>query len=320
MKLGVLTALFGERSLEETLDYLSKAGLSVVELGTGGYGGSPHCDPDELLGNEDKLNTFKKTIEDSGFEISALSCHGNPIHPNEAIAKEHHDAFVKTCQLSEKLGIDRINGFSGCPGDSDDAKYPNWVTCAWPPDFTEIVNWQWEEKVIPYWKEGSKILSDHGAKFCIEMHPGFVVYNSETLLRLRNECGDNIGANFDPSHLFWQGMDPVACIRELREAIFHVHAKDCMIYEANSSVNGVLDTKPYSDEINRSWIFRTVGHGHGYEFWNDFVSTLRMVGYDYVISIEHEDSLMSVNEGLMKAVTFLQEVLLKETPAAMWWA
>ena len=213
-----------------------------------------------------------------------------------------------------------VSRFSGCPGDSPTGKRPNWVTCPWPDDFSEIVQWQWEARVIPYWKREAKYAADRGIKIGFEMHPGFVVYNSETLLRLREACGRNIGANFDPSHLFWQGMDPIACLRTLRDCIWHVHAKDCIIDAANTAVNGVLDTKHYGDEINRSWIFRTVGYGHGEEFWRNFVSTLRMIGYDGVLSIEHEDSLMSLDEGFTKAVAFLQGILLREKLGGMWWA
>jgi sugar phosphate isomerase/epimerase len=320
MKLGVFTALFGQKNLEEVLDYITQNGVLVVELGTGNYPGDPHCQPAELLESSTALQRFKDLLAKKGVEISALSCHGNPLHPQQQIAKAHHETFEKTVLLAEKLGVTRVVGFSGCPGDSDGAKYPNWVTCPWPDDFSQIVNWQWEEKVIPYWQKAGKFAKQHGVRICLEMHPGFVVYSTETLLRLRKAAGEVIGANFDPSHLFWQGMDPIASVRKLGSAIFHVHAKDCKIDPFNTSVNGVLDTKSYSDEIHRSWIFRTVGYGHGYEFWKDFVSTLRMVGYDDVLSIEHEDSLMSVNEGFTKAVVFLKEVLLTESTGGMWWA
>lgn len=321
MKLGVLTALFGQQSLDEALDYIKKVGVEVVELGTGNYLGSSHCNPDELLANDKKLKTFKRKLEDRGMEISALSCHGNPLHPQKAMAKEHKEVQRKTILLAEKLGIERVITFSGCPGDTEGAKHPNWVTCPWPDDFSRIVKWQWEEKVIPYWQEEVKFAREHGVnKICLEMHPGFVVYNTETLLKLRDAAGEVIGANFDPSHLFWQGIDPIASIRKLGKAIYHVHAKDTRIDSINTSVNGVLDTKPYAEELNRSWIFRTVGYGHDYKFWKDLVSNLRMVGYDDVLSIEHEDSLMSVNEGFTKAVSFLKEILLSEEPGQMWWA
>ncbi len=321
MKLGVFTALFGQQSLDKTLDYVKKMGVEMVELGTGNYPGAPHCNPDELLADDKKVKAFKKKLEDKGLEISGLSCHGNPLHPQEKIATEHREVQRKTILLAEKLGIERVITFSGCPGDSEAARYPNWVTCPWPDDFGKILKWQWKKKVIPYWEEEVKFARKHHVKrICLEMHPGFVVYNTETLLKLREAVGNVIGANFDPSHLFWQGIDPIASVRKLGKAIYHVHAKDTGIDNINTSINGVLDTKPYSDEINRSWVFRTVGYGHDYKFWKDFVSNLRMVGYDYVLSIEHEDSLMSVNEGCSKAVSFLKEILLTEQTGQMWWA
>jgi sugar phosphate isomerase/epimerase len=292
----------------------------MVEIGTGNYPGSPHADVDGMLESESKRKDFLKAIESRGLAISALSCHGNPLHPDKAIAKEHHDTHRKTVQLAEMLGVENVINFSGCPGDGPNATRPNWVTCAWPPDFSEIVDWQWNEVVIPYWKEESKFAKDHGVRVCFEMHPGFVVYNTDTMLRLRESCGDNLGANFDPSHLFWQGMDPVACIRKLGDAIFHFHAKDVKIDPYNTMINGVLDYKSYGDEIKRSWIFRTVGYGHDYQIWKDMISALKMIGYDYVLSIEHEDSLMSVNEGFQKAVTFLKQVVVTEKAGEMWWA
>jgi sugar phosphate isomerase/epimerase len=222
-------------------------------------------------------------------------------------------------RVAEKIGIRRVITFSGCPGDSENSRYPNWVTCPWPPDFLRILEWQWNEKVVPYWQEEAAFCRDHGVDMlALEMHPGFVVYNPETLLRLRAAVGPEIGANFDPSHLFWQNIDPIAAVRSLGEAIFHVHAKDTEIDPLNTMVNGVLDTKPYADELNRSWIFRTVGYGHDLKFWKDLVSNLRLVGYDYVLSMEHEDSLMSLREGLEKGVGFLKSLVLSEERGKPW--
>ena len=321
MKLGVFTVLFASEPFEKALDMAASAGLQCVELGCGNYPGTAHCDPDALLGSKDKIKKMKDAIASRGLEISALSCHGNPLHPNKKYADANVEAMKKAVQLAEKLGVEVVINFSGCPGDSENSKYPNWVTCPWPPDYLEILKWQWEKKVIPHWTEMAKYAKDHGInKLAFEMHPGFVVYNTETLLKLRAAVGDIIGANFDPSHLFWQGMDPIKSVRALKGAIWHVHAKDCRIYPMNSEVNGVLDTKSYADEINRSWIFRTVGYGHGADFWNDFVSTLRMTGYDGALSIEHEDSLMSNKEGLEKAVAFLKSVLIKEKAGVAYWA
>lgn len=321
MKLGVFTVLLSSQTLEETLSYLSSIGVEMVELGSGGYPGTSHSNPDILLNDEEALEAFKSLFPKYNIEISALSCHGNPVHPNKEIAKKFHEDFEKTILLAEKLGINQINTFSGCPGDHEGAKYPNWVTCSWPEDFSQILNYQWEEVLIPYWKKAVAFAKEHGVnKIALEMHPGFCVYNTSSLLKLREAVGEEIGANFDPSHLFWQGMDPVASIKALKGAIFHFHAKDTYIDPYNKAVNGVLDTGHYGDEANRSWIFRTVGYGQDMSKWKEMMSALRMINYDYAISIEHEDSLMSVKEGLEKAVTFLQDVMIHEETSGMWWA
>ncbi|MCE5200586.1 sugar phosphate isomerase/epimerase [bacterium] len=320
MKIGVFTVLFAQQSLERALDYIAQSGVQMVEFGTGGYPGNAHCDPDKLLGNASAQKEFLNAVESRGLSISALSCHGNPVHPDKAFAARDHETFRKTVQLAKELGVDTVVTFSGCPGGSPDDKTPNWVTCAWPPDFTDTLKWQWEEVLVPYWKEQSKFLEDNGVKVAFEMHPGFCVYNVDTMLKLRDAVGENLGCNFDPSHLFWNGVDPVAAIRTLGDAIFHVHAKDCKVDKYNVAVNGCNDTKHYGDVLTRSWIFRTVGYGHGYQVWKDMISTLKMIGYDSVLSIEHEDGLMSVNEGFQKAVSFLKEVMVTESAGEMWWA
>jgi len=273
-----------------------------------------------MLQDANALKEFKKKLDDNGISISALSCHGEPLHPDPAVASKHQETNTQTILLAEKLGVPVVVDFSGCPGDSENAKYPNWITCAWPPHFQEMLTWQWEQKVIPYWTKQAKFAADHGVKIALEMHPGFVVYSPEKLLQLRAAVGPNVGANFDPSHLFWQGIDPIKAVRLLADCIFHVHAKDTQIYDFNLPMTGVLDTKKYTDERNRSWIFRTVGYGHPAEWWAEFISTLRMYGYDYVLSIEHEDSLMSPEEGLTKAVNFLQSLVIREKPGEAYWA
>jgi sugar phosphate isomerase/epimerase len=320
MKLGVLTVLFQDQPLEKVLDHVAEMGLQAVELGTGAYPGNAHCDPATLLKHRSAIQTFRKAVEERGLIISALSCHGNPLHPNRGIAEGYDRVYRDTVRLASEMGVPVVNLFSGCPGDSEGAKYPNWVTCAWPPDFTELLKWQWDAKVIPYWQEAGGFAGQHGVKLAFEMHPGFVIYNPATLLRLRQAVGPVIGANYDPSHLYWQGIDPVASIRALGSAIHHVHAKDTYLDSANIAVNGVLDTGSYADLAHRSWTFRTVGYGHDQFSWRSLVSALRLVGYDYVLSIEHEDPMASVEEGFSRAVSFLKDVLLTEQPVAMWWA
>ncbi|MEE1115551.1 MAG: sugar phosphate isomerase/epimerase [Clostridia bacterium] len=322
MKLSVLANLYGSKSLDETLKILSGLGVHTVEIGAGGYPGKAHCNPAELLANEKKLNEFKDTFKKYDVEICAFAVHGNPLHPNKELAAEYDTDFKNAVLLAEKLGIDTVIGFSGCPGDSENSLYPNWVTCAWPDDYLKILDWQWNEKLIPYWKKTAAFALEHGVNhIAFEMHPGFCVYNPDTLLRLRAAVGDVIGANFDPSHLIWQGIDPVAAIRELKGCIYHVHAKDTKIDKYNTAKNGVLDTKHYGDELNRSWIFRTVGYGNNESYWRDLVSNLRLCGYDRVLSIEHEDSIMTIDEGLRKAVDFINQIIItEEKPTTMSWA
>ena len=320
MKLGVFTTLLSNLPFEEALKYFKSLGIEMVEIGCGGYPGNAHADPNVLLNDSKALDEFKGLIKEYDMGISALSCHANPVHPNKAEAKAADEVIRNAILLAEKLGLDQINTFSGCPGDHEGAKYPNWVTCPWPNDFTEVLNWQWNEVLIPYWKDLVVFAKAHGVnKIGLEMHPGFCVYNTDTMLRLREAVGPEMGANFDPSHLIWQGMEPVAVIRALGDAIFHVHAKDTRMDKYNTARTGVLDTKPYADEIHRSWIFRSVGYGNDELYWKDIVSNLRLVGYDHVLSIEHEDSLMSQNEGLSKAVQTLKNVLITESTGEMWW-
>lgn len=321
MKLCVLTVPFSNLSLEETLIKLSAMGVQAVELGVGGYPGNAHLKASEILTDDNKVKELLELTQKYNIQIAAVSCHGNPVHPNKEIATRYHNEFTDAVLVAEKLGVETVITFSGCPGDSDGGMYPNWVTCPWPEDFGKILTYQWEEVLIPYWKETVEFVKQHHVKkIALEMHPGFCVYNPETLLRLRDAVGEVIGANFDPSHLFWQGINPVSAIKALKGAIHHFHAKDTKIDERNVAVNGVLDNKHYGDVLNRSWVFRTVGYGHGQEVWNDMISMLRTVGYDGAISIEHEDSLMSIDEGLAKAVAFLKEVLIFESPTGMWWA
>lgn len=321
MKLGVLNVLLADKTLDEALAYLHGLGVEAVELGSGGYTNDVHCKPAELLASKTALQKFKDTIAKHEMFISALSPHGNPVHPIKEVREKFRKDFNDTVLLAEKLGVDRIITFSGCPGDSLDATAPNWVTSAWPDDFPKLLEWQWNEVLIPYWQEAGKFAKDHGVKVAFEMHPGFCVYNPETCLKLRAAVGDVLGANLDPSHLFWQGIDPVQAILELKDALYFFHAKDTKLNEQNIAKNGVLDTKHFSKEAQRSWIFRTVGYGHGEETWRNIMSALRLIGYDYVLSIEHEDSLMTPTEGLEKAVSFLQKVMIHEPkPTGMWWA
>ncbi|ANS74968.1 xylose isomerase [Paenibacillus yonginensis] len=321
MKLGIFMVLFGGRPLEEALDYVASKGIQAVEIGTGGNPGNAHCKPEELLENKTKLTEFKRAVQSRGLTISALSCHGNPLHPQKALAQADHDDFVKSVLLAEQLEVPVVNTFSGCPGDHEDAKYPNWPVAPWPNDYQDILKWQWENKVIPYWTEWGKFAAEHHVKIGLELHGGFSVHTPGTLLKLREAAGEVVGANLDPSHMWWQGIDPVEAVKILghENAIHHFHAKDTTIDPVNVNKWGITDMQTYDKMMDRAWQFRTVGYGHDLKTWADIISALRLVGYDYVVSIEHEDGLMSVEEGFTKAVGNLKQVLIEDSAADMWW-
>jgi sugar phosphate isomerase/epimerase len=320
MKLGVFTPVFGTLKLEVMLAKVrALQHVQAIEIGTGGWPGKDHLDVDALLANKPCAAEYRKKIADAGLTISALSCHANPLHPDAATARTADELFRKTVRLAEQLEVPVVVTFSGCPGDSDGATHPNWITTPWPPEFLDILEWQWDKKAIPYWCGASRFAGEHGVKVALEAHPGFVVYNVDSALRLRLAVGPNLGVNFDPSHFFWQGVDVPAAIRALGDSIFHVHAKDVALDRQNVAVNGVIDTKTYRRMAERSWLFRSVGWGHDELEWKRIVSALRLGGYDYVMSIEHEDALASVDEGLRAAVDLLSRVILTEPPVQAWW-
>ncbi len=321
MKLGVMGAGLGGMGWQKALDYCRKVGLEAIELPVGCYPGAPFFDPDKVLRSRTLQKKIIGDVQARGLEIRGLAVHGNPVHPDRKLAKAHEHAHDVAVRLAPLLGTDVVINFSGCPGGGPKDTTPNWVTCPWPPDYERILAYQWDQVLIPFWTRKNKEAAKEGVKIAFEAHPGFCVYNPETILRLRAACGKQLGANLDPSHFFWQGIDPVEAARVLGEAgcIFHVHGKDTGIDPHNTRRNGTLDVKSYGRLHERSWVFRTCGYGHGDEFWKPFISMLRLKGYDGVISIEHEDSYMSVQEGFEKAVAYLRSVLITQPAGKAWW-
>jgi sugar phosphate isomerase/epimerase len=322
MKLGVFTVLYGNLSFTEMLEKVKGAGVQAVEIGTGGYPGDAHCPRQELLTSAEKRKRYQEELEQRGLLLGSFSCHGNPLSPDEAFRKESDQALRETIELAGKMNVPVVNCFSGTAGDHEGAKYPNWPVAPWPNEYRHILEWQWEEKLIPYWKEIGEWAETHGVKVALELHGGFLVHTPYTLLTLRKATSPAIGANLDPSHLWWQGIDPVAAIKILgREgAIHHFHAKDTFIDQEQVNMYGLTDMQPYTHIQTRAWNFRSVGCGHDVHEWTQMISALRTYGYDHVISIEHEDPLMSIDEGFETAVRNLKPLLIKEKPTEMWWA
>lgn len=320
MKLGVFSILFNNMKLDELLDYLQNQSVSAVEIGAGGYSQSNHIDLDYILSDPSHAGKYQDKFEKRNLTISALGAQGNPVHPDPDKAGKYRTDYEKTVLAAEMLGVKTILLLSGCPGGSNRDTTPNWITCPWPEDYSRALEYQWNEVLIPYWKKAAAFANDHGIeRLAIEPHPGFCVYNPETLIKLRNQVSETIGINFDPSHLFWQGIDPVFAIDQVKDCIYHVHAKDSAINPIHAMRNGVIDPKPYADFNNRSWNFRSVGYGQPIETWKKIISALSSSGYEGVISIEHEDALMTAREGFEKTVKFLKEILIQDVVANKWW-
>ncbi|MDZ4756048.1 MAG: sugar phosphate isomerase/epimerase [Phycisphaerae bacterium] len=328
MKLGVMAAVFADRTLDEAAEFCSEVGIDAIELPVGAYPGSPFFDAAKVLASTKERDRIKGVLRDNDVMLSGLAVHGNPVHPDSRQAAKDHKAFEIAVQLAPKLGTDIVITFSGCPGGAKGEKTPNWVTCPWPGDYRKVLAYQWDDVLVPYWAAQAKLCAKHGVKVAWEAHPGFCVYNPDTLIRLSERASKAagtkkvvLGANLDPSHFFWQGIDPVAAARELGEAglLFYCHAKDTELDRHQGAINGYLDARPYGDLKHRSWSFRTCGYGHGHEFWKPFVSMLRRYGYDHVLSIEHEDAYMSIEEGLLRAVHFLNDAIIEEPSAHPWW-
>jgi DNA-(apurinic or apyrimidinic site) lyase len=321
MDVGVLTVPLGDESLDDALGYLSGLGVDAVELGVGGFPGETHVDRRALLDDEDERTTLAATLDEHDLRVSALATHNNPLHPDEEQAADADEELREAIDLAAALDVDAVTCFSGLPAGGPNDEVPNWVTAPWPTDHADALDYQWEV-ATDYWSALAEHAAEAGVDVAIEMHPNMLVYEPHSLLRLREATNDRIGANFDPSHLYWQGIEATDAIRFLGEedAIHHVHAKDTKVYEANARTKGVLDTAPYTAERDRSWLFRSVGYGHGEEHWKDVVSTLRMVDYDGALSIEHEDSLTSSREGLEKAIDLLQRAVFETQPGDAYWA
>ena len=307
MKIGMLTDSLPHLGFEAMLDAAASLKIECLEFGCGNWSSAPHIQLDELLEREASRRNFLAALNERGLAISALNCSGNPLHPG-AEGRRQHEVTLKTFRLARRLGVDRIVMMSGLPGGPGDAN-PNWITTAWPPECSRILDYQWSQEVVPYWRDLASFARGQGIRqICLELHGFQAVYNPSTLMRLRAVIGPIVGANYDPSHPLWMGADPLAAIRALGSAIYYVHAKDTRIEPIPAGIDGVLDTRPSSDAAQRSWNYVTLGYGHGEDWWRQFCAALRMVGYDDVLSIEHEDSLLPPYEGVRKAVDLLRSV------------
>ena len=308
MRIGLTTDSLGYLTFDELLETAADLGIQTLEFGCGGWSSAPHVNLNTLLEHEAERANFLAKLSAHGLEISALNCSGNQLAPGER-GKSNDGVVRSTMKLAGLLGVQRIVMMSGLPGGPGDQN-ANWITTAWPPEVHEVLRYQWDEVALPYWRDLAKHARANGVeKICIEQHAHQLVYNTETLLKLRDAIGELVGVNFDPSHALWMGGDPLRAIRQLRGAIYHVHAKDTRIDPQNSGLNTLLETKPNDRVAERAWNYVTLGYGHSEIWWRDFVIQLRQNGYDDVLSIEHEDYNLLPMVGVRRSVDLLKNVI-----------
>ena len=313
MELALCTDVLGNLSYPDMLDKVKSYGINAVEMCAGGWSPCPHVNTAELLADDNKLAAFKAELDKRGMKIAALNCSGNPLCPGE-LGEKHTKTAYATVELAGKLGVKKIVMMSGLPAASAEDKTPNWITStiSWPDYMPAVVDYQWNQVAIPWWKEFVKHAKKHGVeKIALEEFPSQLVYNPETLLKLRNAVDDMIGINLDPSHLIAMGADPIAAIRVLDGAIYHVHGKDTRIERGLADVNGLLESKPVTETKNRTWNYVAVGCGQDLKWWKEFFSVLSMYGYNDYVSLEMEDLTMSVEAGLRTSIDALNATLSK---------
>ena len=307
MKLAIKTCTL-DMSYTDMLDFCVEQGVNAVEIGTGNWSGAPHCDLDTLLHSESARTNWMDEIRRRRLELCALNCSGNPLaYPHEL------DVTEQTFRLAEKLGVKKIVMMSGLPAGCPGDKTPVWVTTSWPPETQDILDYQWNEVAIPAWNGIVKLAESCGIeKIALENHGMQLVYNPETLLRLRAAVGPMIGMNLDPSHMFWMGGDPFESARVLGEhqAIYHIHGKDSRPERRFCGPNGMLDTKPIEAFRDRAWNYVAVGAGHSLQWWQEFFSVVRMCGYDDVVSLEMEDLTLSMLDGHLASLKTLKDALV----------
>ena len=313
MQLGLFTDGLPDMPFDMLLDEAEKMGIEVLEIGTGGYSFAPHIDMAGLLKSADARRDYLKKIEDHGMKIAALNCSANPIGPGERWAG-HAPDVMDTMRLAGALGVKHIVAQSGLPAGSPEDTTLNWVVHTYPPEMLDVLKYQWEV-TVKFWTEAAALARENGVEtIAFENHPMNMVFNVDTLLHLRREVGDIVGMNFDPSHMFFMGGDPLMIARKLCEekAVYHVHAKDTRINEDVKGLNA-FELGPYNGPaVKRCWNYVAVGYGHDHLWWKTFFGILAAGDYHGPVSIEVEDPLMTNNlVAIRKSAAFLQETLLK---------
>lgn len=313
MEIGLLTDSLGDLPLEHALDIAAEQGVTTIELAFGGWSSTPHTDLEELLASAASRSRLLAAIESRGLRLEALNASGNQLHPVHGPA---HDEILRgVLDLAQELGVDTVVAMSGLPAAPGDS-FPAWITTVWPPENLTLLDHQWDV-AVRHWERTALLAATRGVeRIAVEMHANQLVYSVPGLLRLREAVGPVLGANFDPSHLWWMGADPLRAIEALKGAIHHVHAKDTAVHDERVAVRSRLETLPNTDVEHRAWNYVAVGAGEpsGDAFWTRFIDALSRAGYDGPLSIENEDYSLSSTESVSLAAGTLRRALAAASP------
>ena len=325
MKLGAYTACLHDKPVAEALRTLRELGLDSAEINSGGFLPAPHLPIEQVRASQDAREEYLGLFSSAGVTLTALNCNGNPLHVDPEVRDKHGNDVREAISLAALLGVKRVVTMSGLPASDPGGRLPSWTVLPWDSAYLDARDYQWQEVAIPYWKDIQARARDADVKVCIEMHPHNLVYNPATMERLATEIGaTHVGAEMDPSHLFWQGIDPVLACERLGDLVYNAAAKDTRINEA-AKVNGVLDDRfgrvapddPGALSLgghytlsrwpeNSSWDFVAVGRGHDVSFWTEFLRVLQKIDPDMAVNIEHEDQELDQMEGLRYAAETLR--------------
>ena len=321
MRLGINTAFIMNFDFEEGLQFAADLGMNAAEVATCGIAfNNKYCRLNELTADEGELHRWQDIYARHGIEVVSLAAHGAPLTPNKEIAGEYRRQFRLACQFAERIGAKQMTLVAGCPEGAEGDTCPVWITQQIDvPFYRKVLEWQWEHRLIPYWKEQGKIAADHGITLCFENQVGDMLYNPPRIKRFHEEIGPVAACNFDISHTWAQGIDPIEALRYLGDLVQHVHIKDTLIHDYNMRLKGFTDSTYPTNPQMRAYTFTIPGWGHDDGTWREVMATLRLIGYDGILSMEMESEYINIKEGLEKAVAFMKPLVLEQPTGKRWW-
>ncbi len=321
MKLGMNTFFVMKFERDEALQFCREIGVTALELAAIGPAAERFCDIDRLLSDSEARNRWLDNYAVLGFEIYSFAAHGSPLHPDRQIAESYSREFRKVCAFMEKIEATRLCLVAGLPEGREGDTLPNWIVNTDLPGsdlLKDALEWQWNERLLPYWREHGKIAADHGVSLCFEMQVNDMIHNPIKLRQLRDEIGPVVACNFDISHMWAQKIDPLEAIHYLGDLIQAVHLKDTLIHEPNARLRGLMDTTHPLHPDKRAWSFTLPGWGHDERTWREVITALRFVGYEGILTLEHESEYMEIQSGLEKSAAFIRTMLLDVPPGISW--